>query len=302
MTSRSYFPPRGFGVAWLDPESGAVRFEVPMPFWTQFAGGYGDTVVVGGFDEGSNLPRLGALDARTGAPTAWAPSITDPNGVPGDGFFSAILMQADVVAAAGPWSNIEGRQVANLAVFRATTSAPPAPRAIAARVTSFTATLSWLSGGSTDTFVVEAGSSPGATDVGVFSVGAATSASGTLGAGRYFVRVKGASDAGASPASSEAILDVPSTSTAPEAPSALSGTVTAGVVTLRWQAAAGNATSYVIEAGSAPGLANLAVLDTGHLDTTFATPAPPGSYHVRVRAANAFGQSGASNEILVVVP
>ena len=302
MTSRFYYPPRGFGVAWLDPDTGAVRSEVQMPFWTQFAGGHGDTVVVGGFDETTSLPRLGALDARSGAPMAWAPFITDPSGVPGGGYFTAILVQSDFVATGGTMSNVEGRQVANLAVFRATASAPPAPRAVAASVSGFAATVSWLADGSAETFVVEAGSSSGATNVGVFPVGAATTASGTLGAGRYFVRVKGVGESGTSPASSEVILDVPSTSTAPDAPAGLSATVTAGVVTLRWRAAGGNAASYVIEAGSAPGLANLAVLPTGHLDTTFVTPAPSGTYFVRVRATNAFGASAGSNEITVTVP
>ncbi|MEZ5421330.1 MAG: fibronectin type III domain-containing protein [Vicinamibacterales bacterium] len=49
-------------------------------------------------------------------------------------------------------------------------------------------------------------------------------------------------------------------------------------------------------------LANVGRFDSGHLDTTFLTPAPPGTYVVRIRAANAFGVSAPSNEVTVVVP
>jgi hypothetical protein len=78
--------------------------------------------------------------------------------------------------------------------------------------------------------------------------------------------------------------------------------VSGGVVTLSWGASAGNATSYVIEAGTAAGLTNIGALPTGNLDTTWSVPAPPGTYVVRVRAANAFGLSATTNEVTVVVP
>ena len=298
--ARYWFSPQGMGASWIDPDDGHLLENIPLDFASTRARGAGDTIVVGGLQRGA---RLRAIHAATGAVLAWSPDIAEST--TGSGLYSGITalhVGSDLVAAGGLFEVIGGRQVANLAVFRASAAAPAAPRALTAGVSGFSATVSWLSDGAADTFLVEAGSSSGTTDVGIFPVGTATSATGALGAGRYFVRVKSVGDAGVSPASSEVILDVPSTSVAPEAPGGLSGTVTAGVVTLRWRAAAGNAASYVIEAGSGPGLANLAVLATGHLDTTFVTAAPPGTYHVRVRATNAFGQSGASNEIVVVVP
>ncbi len=295
-----WFPPQILGASWIDPDDGHLLENIPLDFASTRARGASDTIIVGGLQRGA---RLAAIHAASGDVLAWSPEIAEST--TGSGLFSGITalhVEPDLVAAGGLFEAIGGRQVANLAVFRATAAAPAAPRALTAGVSAFAATVSWLSDGSAETFVVEAGSSSGATDVGIFPVGTATSASGTLGAGRYFVRVKGVSDAGVSPASSEVILDVPPTSTAPDAPAGLSATVTAGVVTLRWQAAGGNAASYVIEAGSAPGLANLAVLPTGHLDTTFVTPAPSGTYFVRVRATNAFGSSAGSNEITVTVP
>jgi len=301
-TARFYYPPRAFGVAWLDPRSGAVQAEVRMPFWTTHAGGHGDTVVVGGVDETTGRVSLGALDATTGTPLAWNPPIDSPGGAYLGRTMSAIFVQPDLTAVGGAMANVNGRQVSNLAVFRAV--APRPPQSIGARVTGFTATVSWLSGGAprADAYVVEAGSSSGAADVGVFLVGAATVVSGTLGAGRYFVRVKGLGAGGVSPVSSEVILDLPALAAPPAAPATLTGAVTAGVVTLQWQAAAGNPTTYVVEAGTAPGLTNLAVFATGHLDTRLAAAPPPGTYVVRVRAANAFGTSGPSNEITLVVP
>ncbi len=58
-------------------------------------------------------------------------------------------------------------------------------------------------------------------------------------------------------------------------------------------------TSYIVEAGSFPGGTNLAIVDTGSASPSFtATGVPPGDYHVRVRAKNACGTSGPSNEVI----
>ncbi len=59
----------------------------------------------------------------------------------------------------------------------------------------------------------------------------------------------------------------------------------------------GIATGYVIEAGSAPGLANLALLPTGAATSLVVPAVPPGLYFVRVRATNAEGVGAPSTEI-----
>ena len=59
--------------------------------------------------------------------------------------------------------------------------------------------------------------------------------------------------------------------------------------------------TYIIEAGSGSGQANLAVLPTGSSATQFATAAPSGTYFIRLRAQNACGVSAVSTEQVVTV-
>ena len=59
-------------------------------------------------------------------------------------------------------------------------------------------------------------------------------------------------------------------------------------------------TEYLLEAGSAPGLANLATMRLGPATTFVINNVPNGTYHVRVRAANSVGSSQfASNDVVV---
>jgi hypothetical protein len=87
---------------------------------------------------------------------------------------------------------------------------------------------------------------------------------------------------------------------APQAPSGLSFSVTGGVVTLTWTGSA-DVVYYVVEAGSAPGAANLFNAPIGP-EPRVTAPAPPGRYYVRVRAGNDLGVSGPSAEVVIDVP
>jgi hypothetical protein len=88
------------------------------------------------------------------------------------------------------------------------------------------------------------------------------------------------------------------------APANLTATVAGSAVTLSWSAPpAASVTSYQIEAGSAPGLSNLANFPTGSTATLFsANGVPSGTYYVRVKAIRGPATSGPSNEIAVIVP
>jgi hypothetical protein len=94
----------------------------------------------------------------------------------------------------------------------------------------------------------------------------------------------------------------------PSAPGELVSSVSGQNVTLRWTApTSGIPTSYVVQAGSAPGKADLANFDTNITDLSFVSAdVPTGSYYIRVYARKASCASPtfigpASNEVLVVV-
>ena len=133
-------------------------------------------------------------------------------------------------------------------------------------------------------------------------VGSATQVAAAVAPGSYALRVRAVGASGEGPASSEWLFTTPSTGTSPAAPGALVGSVAGNVVTLGWNASAGNASTYVLEGGTAPGLSNLGVLPLGSLDTAIAGAVPAGTYYFRVRAANGFGSSASSNEVVVLVP
>ena len=87
----------------------------------------------------------------------------------------------------------------------------------------------------------------------------------------------------------------------PTAPSDLSATVSGQIVTLTWTAATNGPTSYVLQAGFAPGQTALSV-PLGASQTTFVASAGPGTYFARVIALGGDGStSPPSNEITVVV-
>ena len=87
---------------------------------------------------------------------------------------------------------------------------------------------------------------------------------------------------------------------APSAPQSFTSQVSGQLVTLNW-ASATDPQDFVIEAGSAPGLSNLAVVPLPGASRTITATAPPATYYVRIKARNACGVSPASSEIVVVV-
>jgi predicted phage tail protein len=169
--------------------------------------------------------------------------------------------------------------------------------------TGTTATLAWIAPAADSlddlptSYLLEAGTTPGASDVARVNVGNTTVYRVEITSGTYYVRVRAQNALGESDPSEDIEVRTPGT---PRAPTALSASGTGATVDLRWTASAGGyaATSYLIEAGTAPGLANIAALPVGDV-TRFITTAPPGVYYVRVRGVNARGASLASNEIVV---
>jgi hypothetical protein len=190
-------------------------------------------------------------------------------------------------------------------------AAPAAPGSLTAKVTGSAVTLVWTAPSSGDavlSYVLEAGSTSGAVNLAnIATNGTATTLLATgVGAGTYFVRVRAQNAGGVSPASNEVVVVVSAggCTAAPGAPGALSGAVSGGTVTLTWNAPTSGCaqTSYVLQAGSASGLSNLANSNTGSTATVYvASGVGAGTYFVRVASANGSGQSGPSNEITVTV-
>jgi hypothetical protein len=184
----------------------------------------------------------------------------------------------------------------------ATLGPPAAPTGLVGSAVGSTVTLSWLpadAGGPAATYIIDAGSAPGQSNLGSFPTGnpGATFTATGIADGRYYVRVRAANASGSSSPSNEATFRVGYLP--PDPPTSLVASATGATVTLAWTApAAGDApTSYTIEAGSRPGLSDLARISTGTTATSFVTGGvPAGQYYVRIRAANPGGQSPASNE------
>ena len=189
---------------------------------------------------------------------------------------------------------------------------PGAPFSLSVTVNGSTVTLSWsrpFAGGAPTTYIIQASSTAGgAPDLANFATGntLTTITAFNVAPGTYFVRILAANNAGVGPATPDRSLIVfglPAACTvAPGQPSNLVAIVNGSSVTLGWSPSTGAVTSYVVEAGSAAGLANLATADTGSTaGTATFNGVGRGTYYVRVRGKNACGPSGASNEIQLVV-
>jgi predicted phage tail protein len=189
-------------------------------------------------------------------------------------------------------------------------TAPDPPTNLVATVIGNSVTLTWKAAVSSTPvfFVIEAGSTPGAANLASLRFPGSPFSTSGVASGTYYVRVRATSllTSATSAPSNEAILVVggAACTTAPNAPSGLTSAASGGTVTLTWNPPSGGCavTSYVLQAGSAAGLSNLANSNTGNTATSFIAPGVGvGTYFVRILAANTYGQSAASNESTLVV-
>ncbi len=184
-------------------------------------------------------------------------------------------------------------------------TSPVTPNDVVGWMSGARLTLTWTPSSSISSYTVEAGSATGVTNIASIAVGPSAFTYLPVPNGFYFVRVRAVNVAGISPPSREVMLKVGNVAAPPGAPQALRSTVIGSAVALRWLAPyawLGTATSYLVRAGSAPGLSNLAQANTGSGTTAVFSAVPPGTYYVRVHAVNGQGAGVASNEVKVVVP
>src|SRR5207248_7773168 len=101
---------------------------------------------------------------------------------------------------------------------------PGAPESLVATVTGSTVTLAWSQAtGIIVSYILEAGTTPGGTDITTFNTGNAntTFTAPNVAGGTYYVRVRAVSLAGAGPVSNEVSFTVPGGCRTPAAPANL---------------------------------------------------------------------------------
>ena len=189
----------------------------------------------------------------------------------------------------------------------------PGPTNYRATVVGTNVRLEWDQSPGSYAWQIEAGSAAGLANLAVLRT--APSTLGTTATqifdvanvppGRYFSRVRSAPPnfSDLSLPSNELEIIVGSTcGAAPSAPSGFLASVAGSNVTLNWGAPAGQSvSSYLLEVGSAPGLSNLLVFDTGSAATSLAATAAPGVYFARLRSRNACGTGAPTPDLQVVI-
>jgi hypothetical protein len=200
--------------------------------------------------------------------------------------------------------NLTATVVASWRQEAAATLTPPGqPTELRSRVDGNAVTLSWnRSSALWANYTLLVGTMAGVPDLFKAALGNASTISGIVGPGLYYWWVVPDNVAGTGPASAVGQFTVGPTCIAPAAPQNFEVAVNGRVVTLSWTPSSpGPVEHYIVDAGSAPGLTDLVSASTGSAAAMAVTPAPPGTYYVRVRAQNACGVSGPSNEQRVVV-
>ena len=184
------------------------------------------------------------------------------------------------------------------------TGVPPArPQRLTASVSGDNVRLSWSpSDGDDETegYQVEAGLSPGARDAATVDVGQSLVFQvAQVPPGRFYVRVRGRNRFGVSEPTDDVLVVVGSLGEPPPRPLNLRVNAVGAAATFSWSRPEGasGAVQYRLDAGTAPGLSDIAMVDLGDVTAFRVEGVPPGVFYVRVRAVNQFGSSPPSNEV-----
>jgi hypothetical protein len=126
---------------------------------------------------------------------------------------------------------------------------------------------------------------------------------GGVGQGDYYVRVRGANGAAESAPSNEVLVPVRNGCYVPGAPTNFTQIVRGTSGFLMWNPGnGGQPTNYILLASFSPGDPNPPIAVPLGPNPYFTLAIPQGAYYVKMIAANACGQSGMSNELLVQSP
>jgi hypothetical protein len=214
--------------------------------------------------------------------------------------------------AAGPSASCLAPRVSAQAVSSGEVVTTP-PGNLTRTVQGTTVLLGWSPppGSQPTSYVVEAGSTSGASNIAVFDTGnAATGLTvNNVPPGTYFVRVRGRDAAGTGPASNEVTVVVTGAGPAPGncQPRNLTGIAVGADVALGWDEPSGagsqcGSNSYLVQVGSSPGASDLAQVSTPGLIAAFnVSGVGPGTFYIRVRSQGPGGVSAPSNELVITV-
>jgi len=185
----------------------------------------------------------------------------------------------------------------------ATPTLPSVPLNLQATAAGNQLTVSWAApatGVPILTYRVQAGSGPGLSNFFNGDVGAGTAVSAPVPNGTYHLRVAARNAVGFGPATADVAVTVGAA--APGAPQSLNASVVGSRLTVSWAAplSGGAVSTYVLQAGSASGLANIFNGQVG-LTTSIGADVPPGTYYLRAFAQGTGGTSPPSNEAVASV-
>jgi hypothetical protein len=182
---------------------------------------------------------------------------------------------------------------------------PVAPVQLSSTTSGFRVRLSWIPSGvgaAPTGYIVEAGFTEGATAVTLQTTAPFLEVNG-VPPGRYFLRVRGTNAFGVGPASDELVLIVNGDGAgSPNMVSPLTAWMSGRRLNMIWSdpSSGERPTAYVVEAGSAAGLSNLASIVVTTRSFSF-DPVPDGFYFLRVRARLGPNLGPPSREVMVKV-
>ncbi len=187
---------------------------------------------------------------------------------------------------------------------------PTAPLGLSGTVNGSLVNLTWSPPANAgvapvQSYVIEAGSQPGATDIANFATGTSTPGyAAVVPNGNYYVRVRAGRASGLGPPTPDIRIIVGPPP--PGAPTVSGGATGPGTVLLTWTAAPAPGvpvTAYQLQAGSSPGQSDLAVFSVPSTQLGYAAAGiPRGTYYVRIVGLSAQGPGTPSNEVVVVIP
>jgi hypothetical protein len=184
---------------------------------------------------------------------------------------------------------------------------PQAPTAFTYQAVLDSVTLSWTpaaTGGPAATYLIEAGTAPGLTNITTLTVQAPTTSLVVNGVpqGVYYLRVRARNVLGTSGTSPEQAVIVGPCG-APSTPASLNASVLDQFVSLAWTPPGGGNTvqGYTLAVGSTPGASNVLVAQYPASTLGVSGIAGFGDYYVRVAATNACGASAPTADVLVSV-